>query len=261
MEDITFNKKKKWNKDAILGLIFILVPLIGFVLFHAFPVVISFMAQFVDMKGYDLKTMKWNSFANFKAVLNDDRFFKSIWITLWVASTELITLVIALIISVLLSQKVRGSKLFQVLFYIPHICSSVAVAFMWKWIFDGDHGLLNALLGTDIAWLNNTAHPETLTLAIIVAIIWQAPAYGIVMYKAAIGAINPSLPEAASLDGANGLQQFFHITIPSIAPTTFYLLFTGVLAGFMCFDKALLMAPVSWTQNAGHEDMGLTVMY
>ena len=132
---------------------------------------------------------------------------------------------------------------------------------MWKWIFDGNHGLLNSLLGTKIDWLNNTANPATLTWAIIASIIWQAPGYGIVMFKAALDNVNPALYEASEIDGANSFVQFWKITLPSIAPTTFYLLFTGILAGFTTFDKATLMAPISWTQTAGYEDMGLTMLY
>ncbi len=254
-------KKFTWTKETTFALIVVLIPLIAYAFFNGFPVVLSFSLLFSDIQGYDISTIQWNNFANFTTVFSDERFWKSIGITVWVASAQVVTLAIALVISVLLSKKPKGRGIFQVLYFVPYICSSVAVAIMWKWIFDGHHGLLNALLGTDIDWLNNTKNPSTLTWSIIVAVIWQAPGYGIVMFKAALDAVNPALYEASEIDGANALKQFWYITLPSIAPTTFYLLFTGILAGFAMFDMATLMAPVSWTQKAGYEDMGLTMLY
>lgn len=254
-------KKFVWTKETTFALIVVLIPIVGYLFFNGFPVVLSFGLLFNDLTGYDLSTMTWNNFANFVTVFKDPRFWKSIWITVWIASAQIVTLSIALVVSVLLSKKPKGRGFFQVLYFVPYICSSVAVAIMWKWVFDGNHGLLNAVLGTKIDWLNNTKNPSTLTWTIITAIIWQAPGYGIVMFKAALDAVNPALYEASEIDGANAFKQFWHITIPSIAPTTFYLLFTGVLAGFTTFDKATLMAPVSWTQTAGYEDMGLTMLY
>ena len=254
-------KKHVWTKETVFALIVVLIPLIGYVFFNGLPVTLSFGLLFSEIEGVDLSTIRWNNFQNFKIVFSDARFWKSIWITLWIASTQLVTLGIALVISVLLARKPRGRVFFQVLYFVPYICASVAVSIMWKWIFDGNHGLLNALLGTKIDWLNNTENPATLTWAIIASIVWQAPGYGIVMFKAALDNVNPALYEASEIDGANSFVQFWKITLPSIAPTTFYLLFTGILAGFTTFDKATLMAPISWTQTAGYEDMGLTMLY
>ncbi len=253
--------KFKWTKETTLALIIVLIPLIGYFFFNGFTFVLSFVLTLSDIKGFDLATIKWNNFENFKIVFSDPDFYKSIGITLWIASSELISLSVALIISVLLTRNVKGQGVFQILYFVPYICSGVAVAIMWNWILDGNHGLLNALLGTNISWLNNTKNPSTLTWAIIVANVWQAPGYGIVMYKAALDAVNPALYEASEIDGANAWKQFWHITIPSIAPTTFYLLFASVLTGLTMFDRATLMAPISWTQTAGYKNMGLTMMY
>lgn len=255
------NRKTRWNKELTIALIGILIPLVGWLLFNGFPVVVSFVLLFTKIDGYNLSTLQWNNFANFEQVFSDVRFFKSIGITFWLASAQLISLSIALLISVLLSKTVKGRGAFQVLFFVPYICSTVASAIMWRWVFDGNHGLLNAILGTKIHWLNNTENPSTLTWSIIVSIAWQAPGYGIVMFKAALDAVNPAYYEAAQIDGANGFRQFYNITLPSIAPTIFYLIFTGILAGLTTFDAATLMAPISWTQTAGYEDMGLTLLY
>ena len=144
---------------------------------------------------------------------------------------------------------------------MPYVCSAVAVTSMWMWIFDARNGILNAILGTQIDWLANLEKPSTITWAIILAKVWSSPAYGIVMYKAAFKGINPAYYEAAEIDGANGLHKFYYITLPAIAPTTFFLLIQGVIAGFLSFTFPVLMWPDNWMQTAGIDDMALTLMY
>ena len=181
-------------------------------------------------------------------------------ITLIVASAQFVSLLIAITVAAFLSQNVKGTRVFQTLFFIPYICSTVAVTIMWIQIFGGK-GALNALFGTNIEWLNNMDNPYTLTFAIFISVVWQAPGYGIVMYCSAFKAINPSLYEAASLDGANAFQKFIHITLPGISSITLFLVLAGVLAGFTTFEAAQVMAPDSFSGYAGPDNAGLTIMY
>ncbi len=273
MAQTTVEKKKKRARiaEGTYSYVFALLPLIGFFIFSIFPIIISIIAMFCDVNLYDISDISWNNFEGFKLVFSrsysdsvpvhvNELFTHSIGITLWIASTQLVTLAIALLISVLISSIKRGAKIFQVLFFIPYICSSVAVALMWEWVFSGESfGFLNSILGTDIDWIHNA---KTVTWCIIVAIIWQAPGYGIVMYKAALGNVNKSLYEAASIDGAGPFTKFFKITVPSIAPTTFYLLMAGIVAGLTTFDIAQLIAPATWTTNGigGEGNNALTIM-
>ena len=170
------------------------------------------------------------------------------------------SLAIAITIAAFLSQNVKGTRVFQTLFFVPYICSTVAIAIMWTQIFGGK-GALNAILGTNIQWLDNQNNPYTLTIAIFISIIWQAPGYGIVMYCSAFKAINPSLYEAAALDGANAFQKFRHITLPGITSITLFLVLAGILTGFTTFEAAQIMAPDTWTGVAGPDNAGLTIMY
>lgn len=267
----SLKKKKKWTLSSVTSLLLAIIPLVGFVLFNGFTLVVSFLVMFCDVDLYDLGSgFDWNNFAGFKAVFVDGwanrqfaldiskYFYRACGITVWVASTQFVTLAIALAISVLLATKPFGGRVFQILFFIPYICSSVAVSIMWKWIFSSDEaGVLNTILGKTVLW---TSDPKTMTWTIVVAIIWQAPGYGIVMYKAALGSVDPALYEAAQMDGANAWTQFYKITLPSIAPTTFYLLMAGVIAGLLSFDIPKLFSPLDWTGEAGPDNMGLTTV-
>lgn len=263
------NKKKKWRKEQYFALFVACIPLIGFIVFNGFPLIISFIGMFFNVDLYDLSNIQWNDFEGFKSVFIPGHanelfyfdlakyFYKSVVITVWIASTQLITLAIALFIAALLREKPNGAKLFQILFFIPYICSTVAVSLMWRWILDYEGGILNSILGTNIEWLRD---PNTITWCVIIATIWQAPGYGIVMYKAAFSNINDALYEAAELDGANAWQKFRNVTLPGISPTTFFLLQAGVMAGLLTYDLAVLIIPDAWGSVGGVESMGLTLL-
>ena len=236
-------RKIKWKPLSWICLVIVFIPIVAYFVFNGFPVALSFISMFTDMDNNDLTTMQWNGFANFVSVFQDTRFWKSWGVTLILATSQFVTLFIALIIAVLLEQKVKGAKVLQVIYFIPYICSSVAVAIMWSWVFSKDFGIVNAVLGTKIN------------------ILWQAPAYGIVMFKAALKNVNPSLYEAASLDGASAFYRFIHVTLPSIKSVLLFLVLSSVTQGLAVFDSVLVLAPLQWTGVAGPNDVGLTVNY
>ena len=259
--DLIPKKKIKWKPLSWICLVIVFIPIVAYFVFNGFPVVLSFISMFTDMENNDLATMTWNGFDNFAQVFQDERFWKSWGVTLLLATSQFVTLLISLIIAVLLEQKVKGAKALQVLFFVPYICSSVAVAIMWAWVFSKDYGIINAIFGTKINWLNDTEQPMRLILCVYITILWQAPAYGIVMFKAALKNVNPSLYEAASLDGAGGIKKFFFVTLPGIKSVLLFLLLSSITQGLAVFDSVLVLAPLQWTGVAGPDNVGLTVNY
>lgn len=254
-------RKKRWKPISWMCLIIVFIPIVAYFVFNGFPVFLSFISMFTNMDNNDLATMEWNGFENFKNVFADTRFWKSWGVTLILATSQFITLFIALVIAVLLEQKVKGAKVLQIIYFIPYICSGVAVAIMWAWVFSKDFGIVNAILGKKIDWLNDVDKPMRLIFCVYITIIWQAPAYGIVMFKAALKNVNPSLYEAASLDGAGGFSRFLHVTLPGIKSVLLFLLLSSVTQGLAVFDSVLVLAPLQWTGVAGPDDVGLTVNY
>lgn len=260
-------KTKKVSGEKIFAYVCVSIPLVGFLLFSLFPLAISFASMFTNMEYYDISTMTWNQFDTFKIVFSDTEFYKSILVTLLLSTSQFISLTIALFISFLLSKKPKGRKIFQIIYFIPYICSSVATAYMWMAMFNPNYGIVNSLLVKlfgESARVNWTSDASAYVAAIIITTVWQAPGYGIVMYKAAFDAVNPSLYEAAAIDGASEWKKFWRITFPSIAPTTFFLLMAGIIAGLQTFDIAKLFASwasSAWTGTAGPDDMGLTTVF
>lgn len=255
--------KKRMSKEAKWAYLFVGIPILGWVVFSLTPLIISFIIQFTSMNGFDLGTMKWNGVENFKRVFTDSNFYLSIGVTLFISLSQFMSLGVALLMSVMLSKKPFAHGFFQVIYFIPYICSSVAVSLMWMWMFDTDTGIVNTLLeaiggeATRVNWFQSeVAYPWM----IIVATVWHAPGYGIVMYKAALNQVNPALYEAADVDGANAWTKFTHITMPSIAPTTFFLLMTGIIAGLQTFDMAKMFGSGSWLGTMGPNNSGLTTV-
>ncbi|MDE6274245.1 MAG: sugar ABC transporter permease [Clostridiales bacterium] len=257
-------KKRMAVSEKVQGLIFALIPLFGFCLFTLIPAAIAFAAQFVSMDGYNFDTMQWNNFANFKTVYSDPLYWRSFGIDLFFVATQFCSLLIAIVTAAFLAQRKKGAKFFTVLFFIPQICSSVAIALMWQNMFDVNFGIVNTVLvklfgeGARVNWTNEVG-PFLAVMFIIT--IWQAPGYGILMYKAAFTNVNENLYEAARLDGANRLQQFFHITLPAISPTTFFLVIAGINAGMQTFDLVHVLGgggSGGWTNEYGPENAGMT---
>lgn len=254
-------RKIKWKPLSWVCLVIVFIPIVAYFVFNGFPVALSFISMFTEMDNNDLSTMQWNGFENFVNVFQDERFWKSWGVTLILATSQFVTLLIALVIAVLLEQKVKGAKVLQIIYFIPYICSGVAVAIMWAWVFSKDFGIVNAIFGTKIDWLNDTEKPFRLVLCVYITIVWQAPAYGIVMFKAALKNVNPSLYEAASLDGAGAFYRFWHVTLPSIKSVLLFLLLSSITQGLAVFDSVLVLASLQWTGVAGPDDVGLTVNY
>lgn len=266
MTGIHGRDRRLGRHEARLGLIYVLIPLLAWIFFNAFSVIISFVTMFGEVNNMDISTFQWNNFKSFKYVFTDPQ--SSFWValvnTLFVASAYVLSMVISLACALLLNRKRRFVRFFEVTLFIPYVCSSVAVAIMWRWMFNEDAGVINSILmslfgsGAKIHWMTD---PKAYRWMLFIITVWKNPGYGIVMYKAALKNIDQSLYEAARLDGANEAQLLRYITLPKISPTTFFLLMSGLIAGMKCFDLALVVSPLSFNGTAGPDNAGLTMVY
>lgn len=249
-------QKKKVSKEAIYGTCFASIPVLGFTIFGLIPMIVAVVMAFTDVR-FALEDLSWVGFDNFAYALKDDTFWKSVGNTFYFALSMPISLVIALIVSVLLNQDVKCKKLFRTIFFIPYVCSTVAVALMWKWIFDANYGVLNALItkcgGQPVQWLQNA---KTFGISIIIIGIWSGTGFGIILYSAALTKVNPAYYEAAEIDGANSWKCFWHITIPSISPTTFYLVIMGLIGALQEFARVQVI-----DATGGPNYSGMTVVF
>ena len=251
-------KKRRVNKEEIWGWTLSSIPLIGFVIFGLIPMVFALMMAFMSIRGLKIDSFAhFIGFENFKTVLTDPIFFKALVNTLYAALSLPITLVLSLIVAILLNQNIKAKKLFRTIFFIPYVCSMVAVSLMWKWIFNYNFGVLNTImdsLGIErVNWLGNAA---TLMPYMILMNVWSGMGFNIILFTAALTNVNRAYYEAAEIDGAGAWKKFVHITLPAISPTTFYLLIMGLIGALQEFTRFQVM-----TGDGSPNNAGLTVVF
>ena len=259
----TRNKAKTYEQAS--GLLMSIAPVLGFILFGMIPMVLAIFMAFLSLKGrtFDaLISAEWVGFENFSLVVKDQIFWKSVGNTFLYALSLPICLVISLVVSFLLTKNVKGKKIFRTIYFVPYVCSIVAVVLMWKNIFDPNWGVVNSLMykfgyeGDRIQWVGEEKYYRIL---VIVMGVWGGCGYSIILYSAALTNVNTTLYEAAKIDGANPFQIFFHITLPAISPTTFYLLITGLIGSLQAFAATHMLSGSSANGTAGPNNAGLTM--
>ena len=228
--------KNKRIKDEIAGTLFTILPVLGIVVFTFIPLVMAFFMSFMDMTltfedatFYPIDDI----FHNYITVLKDEYFWNAAKNNLILFIELPISIIISVVVAELLSKKVKFTKVFKVILFIPYVCSVAATTFMWNWILDPNYGIINQLLGTNIDWFSN----ELFVWSIMIMGLWTTCGYRILLFTAAITNVNSSLKEAARIDGAGPLRVFWHVTIPAITPTIFYVLVMGLIGIFQEFTR------------------------
>lgn len=222
-------------RDAIWGYLFITPNLIITICFAVFPIIFALYMSLTDWNL--LSAPRFVGLENYREILTDkvarQTFFNTFYF--FVISVPL-NVFLSLALAVLLNQKIRGIAFFRTAYYLPYISASVAVSLMFLWILSNG-GLLNQFLGLldikPIGWLTN---PRIALNSVIGVTIWKGLGLNMVIFLAALQDLPRELFEAASIDGASPVQQFFKITIPLLSPVIFFVCITGVINSFQSFD-------------------------
>ena len=251
---------RRARNEEICGTIMALIPVAGRILFALIPIVLAVVMAFYHMKTpISFDGAVFVGFENFSNIFADPNFKTSLLNTLVYALSLPISLALALgIASVLHSDLVytRSKSVFRVILFLPFICSTIAIVYVWKWMYDANYGIINSLLGTNIAWLKSS--PWLFRISIIIMTVWSTTGYKIVLLAASLTSVNASYYEAAEIDGAGSMQKFLHITVPAVSPTTFFLLITGLVSVFQMFSETQVM---DGTGGSSVGMAGLTVVF
>ncbi|GMQ62148.1 carbohydrate ABC transporter permease [Vallitalea maricola] len=234
--------KKRRNWTAIL---FIAPNYIGFIIFILLPVVFSFFVSFTDFNIFKgIKGMQFIGFENFLNMLKDPWFKAALINNLkYTLITIPCLIVISMVLATILNDKVYGKNIMRALVFIPYIASVVAVSAVWSMLYNPSQGIINQLLmaigiSNPPAWLGSThwALP-----ALMIVGIWMGLGYNTIVYMAGLQSIDKTLYESAQIDGANSFQSFFHVTVPMLSSTSFFLFVTNIIASFQVFGTVNIM--------------------
>ncbi len=228
-----------------MGWAFIGLNLAGYLLFKLLPLVLAGVLSFAKWNiAASLDTLKFVGFDNFLRIFRDPVFWESFWNTILYAVVMVpIAIGLSLVLAVILDTHVFGKGLLRLAFYLPNISSMVAVSIVWMILFIPSYGPINSILmslgvSNPPKWLNATS---TSLLSIIIIGVWQRLGYNIIIILAGLQGVSKSLYEAAEIDGANGVQKFFYITIPSLTNTMFFLTMISFISSFQMFTPVQVM--------------------
>jgi multiple sugar transport system permease protein len=240
-EEAPRRSRISWDETRA-GYLFLLPNIIGFLLFSAVPVVATLA---ISTLTWDLiRPPIFTGIDNYKTLLTNDAIFRQVLVNTvyFVAGVVPLSIVISLMLALAMNSGLRGISVFRAIFFIPVITSSVAVAMLWRWLYNTDYGLINtglAAIGLPyIPWLSST---EWAMPAVIIMAVWKNLGYNMVIYLAGLQSIPPTLYEAAALDGAGAWARFRDVTLPMLGPTTFFILVISIINSFQVFDLAFIL--------------------
>jgi multiple sugar transport system permease protein len=223
-------------KEAIAGYLFLMPNIVGFIIFTIFPVIGSLLLSFADWNLINAPRIV--GVQNYQNILGDQVYWQSLINTaIFSLGNVSLNIALALGLAILLNKKIRGVEFFRAAFFLPVVCSTVAVALIWQWLFDRQMGLLNYVLSWfklgPYPWI---CSPQWALPSVILVSVWKGIGYNMVIFLAALQGVPGELYEVARIDGANGWQSFLHVTWPMISPATFFVTVTSIINSFQVYD-------------------------
>ncbi len=228
------------QREEIVGWLFILPAVLGFLIWVAGPMLYS---GWLSLTDYDLiGTPRFIGLANFTRMFNDPLFYKSLGVTVVYTVFHVpLTLMLAFGVALLLNTKIPRMAIFRTLYYLPSIVPAVASAVLWVWIFNSEFGLLNLLLKSlglkKVLWLQD---PHTALAALIIMSLWNMGGV-MIIFLAGLNGIPEEMYEAAKIDGAGSTASFRFITIPMMTPIIFFNLILEIINAFQVFTAGFLV--------------------
>lgn len=234
-------RRRRLRQKNLIGWLFIAPALVCFLFFLLIPAIMAFCMSFTSYNVF--QPAQFVGFKNYIRAFQDTYFLNSLKnISVYVLFYVPSVVVFSFLLAVLLNQKMRGIKVFRILYYLPCLTSTVAAAIVWKWLMNPSGGLLNTILASlnlpTSAWLNES---KSAMFSIVLICVWSTLASNIMIYLAALQNVPSSVYESAQLDGAGPLRQMFQITLPLVAPTTFFVLTMAVIQAFQVFDQIYVL--------------------
>ena len=244
--EATFRKHKRslFFKQRLMGYIFLLPTAVLFLIFTVVPFIMAFYLSFFEYNL--LEVGEFVGFEYYSTAFTNTEFMKSflnilVYAVMYVPSI----IIISLLAAVLGNSELFGSKAMRIIFYLPCITGSIATAYVWRWMFDVESGVFNGILGMfglpESQWLSSRSY--LVMVCVVMVSVWSGIGNNMLIFLAALKGVSPELYEAAKLDGANKMQTLWYITVPSIAPTMYFITTMSIIGAFQMFDLVYAMVP------------------
>jgi raffinose/stachyose/melibiose transport system permease protein len=266
-------RRRRRGRDLAAAAPFLLPAILLYGTFIVYPMVDAVRLSFFDWDGFATTAKTWVGLDNYRQIFQHDPVF---WTAFrnsvkWLILSLIFPTVLGLGLALLLNRRLRGRNLFRTIYYLPAVLAPIAVAAMWRWIYDPNFGVLNRfldLLGIDVvgrAWLGD---PDTALYATFVASVWTVAGLNMVLFLAGLQNIPRELTEAARIDGANTRQVFRHVTLPGLRPAIVIVIVLTIINSLKAFDlivgttrggpaqQTQVLALWSYTQSFANHDFG-----
>ena len=229
------------SRDGAWPLVFLAPLMIGVAVFYFWPILATFLNSFSSFGPFGGRSFA--GLDNYRALLTDSFIPRAVLNTAVYTAIVLLGIPIAVAVASLMNQKgLRFSRFYQVLFFLPAVSMPVAVALVWRMIFNKEFGIVNwalSLVGIDGPYW--TTAPWWALLAVSIVGLWSSLPLAIIILSAGLQAIPAELYEAAQLDGAGTMRQFIAVTVPLLTPSIFFLTIITAINGFQLFDLLFAM--------------------
>lgn len=214
---------------------------IGLGIFYFYPVLKVILDSFYHVGAFNKRS--WCGLENYQKMLKDPVMWQSLGNTCkYVLLIVPAMILIALVLASLLNSGIKGKSFFRVIYFIPAVTMGAAVAMVWSWMYNGNYGIINAILNLfGIPSQQFLSNPDLALPAISVVSIWSTAGYNMIILLAGIQGISRTYYEAAAIDGASRFRQFFHVTLPLVTPSLFFVLITSLISTFQMFDTIYMM--------------------
>ncbi len=247
--------RSRLKGEWVAGYLFLLPSFLSVVVFLLFPLGMGVAVSFTEWST--LQAPKFIGLANYDHLIHDQRVGISLLNTAYYALLLVpLDLVLPLLLALAMNQKIKGIVAFRTFFFMPVVTSMVAVALIWRWLYNSEYGLLNTLLyGLGLQPVGWLTEPAWAMPSIVLMTAWKGAGYNMILYLAGLQGISEQYYEAAKIDGANGFEQFRYITVPALTPTMFFILVMTLIGAFQVFDSVYMMT------GGGPGTATLTVVY
>jgi len=244
------------SRRGSIGYAFIAPAIIGLLALYIIPLLTTIYLSFTETQPFG--GSKFTGADNYERLVRDPQFWESLRNSATYTLIVLIGVPISIVIATCIHNVRRGKTVYRVLFFLPVVTLPVAIGMVWRYIFNGEFGLLNqavAAVGIDgPSWV---ADPNVAIYAVSIVGIWMSLGTSIIIIGAGLQGVSPELLEASSLDGAGPIRQFFSITLPLISPSVFFVSVLSVISSLQMFDLIYVML----SRGSQAETASQTIVY